>query len=73
MIIQTMKQLSLSRFKKETIFRRKKVIITNPHFTKIIRIIRFLVIYLPLIMSKPKKIRNETPEIVQGSDESEFE
>ena len=59
--------------KKKLFSEGEKIIITNLHFTKIIRIIRFVVIYLTLIMSKPKTIRKETPEIVEGSDESEFE
>ena len=32
-----------------------------------------MVIYLTLIMSKAKEVRKETPEIVEDSDESEFE
>ena len=40
---------------------------------KIIRIMRFVVIYLTLIMSKAKKVCEETREIVEGGDESEFE
>ena len=32
-----------------------------------------MVIYLTLIMSKAKKVREETAEIVDGSEEFEFE
>jgi hypothetical protein len=59
--------------KKKLFSEGEKIIITNLHFTKIIRIIRFMVIYLTLIMCKAKKVRKETPNIVEGSDESEFE
>ena len=59
--------------KKKLFSEGEKIIVTNLHFTKIIRIIRFVVIYLTLIMSKAKKVREETPEIVDGSDEFEFE
>ena len=40
---------------------------------KIIRIMRFMVIYLTLIMFKVKKVCEETREIVEGGEESEFE
>ncbi len=59
--------------KKKLFSEGEKIIITNLHFTKVIRIIRFMVIYLTLIMSKAKKVRKENPEIVEGSDESECE
>ena len=59
--------------KKKLFSEGEKIIITNLHFTKIIRIIRFVVIYLTLIMSKAKKVCEETREIVEGGDESEFE
>ncbi len=59
--------------KKKLFSEGEKIIITNLHFTKVIRIIRFMVIYLALIMSKAKKVRKENPEIVEGSDESECE
>ncbi len=32
-----------------------------------------MVIYLTLIMSKAKNVREVSPDIVEGSDESEFE
>jgi hypothetical protein len=59
--------------KKKLFSEAEKIIITNLHFTKVIRIIRFMVIYLTLIMFKAKKVRKENPEIVEGSDESECE
>ena len=59
--------------KKKLFSEGEKIITTNLHFTKNIRIIRFVVIYLTLIMSKAKKVREETAEIVDGSEEFEFE
>jgi len=59
--------------KKKLFSEGEEIITTNLHFTRIIHIIRFMLIYLTLIMSKAKKVREETPEIVEGSDESEFE
>jgi len=50
--------------KKKLFSEGEKIIITNLHFTKITRIKRFVVIYSTLIMSKAKKVGEETPEIV---------
>jgi hypothetical protein len=59
--------------KKRLFLEGEKVIIINLHFTEIISIIHFVVIYLTLIMSKAKNVREASPDIVEGSDESEFE
>ncbi|CAF3388483.1 unnamed protein product, partial [Rotaria socialis] len=50
----------------------EKITTVYLHFKKIIRIIHFVVIYLTLIMSKAKRVREASPEIAESSDESEF-
>ena len=73
MIIQTMKQICLFRFEKETLLRRRKNNYYKSPFHKNHLIICFLIIYLSLIIFKDKNLREKTPEIVEGDDEFVFE